>query len=78
VHTGVDDDKDVEQCLVVQCRGAKRGRQVEMTRIRGGKYAVKQGALLLEARLIKEQQPLFNKRLRRNKQLCAWLLADDR
>ncbi len=36
------------------------------------------GALLLEARLIKEQQPLFNKRLRRNKQLCARLLADDR
>ncbi|WP_459855415.1 excinuclease Cho [Citrobacter sedlakii] len=29
------------------------------------------GALLLEARLIKEQQPLFNKRLRRNRQLCA-------
>ncbi|MCY0261339.1 endonuclease, partial [Klebsiella pneumoniae] len=28
--------------------------------------------------LIKEQQPLFNKRLRRNKQLCAWLLTDDR
>lgn len=27
------------------------------------------GALLLEARLIKEQQPLFNKRLRRNRQL---------
>lgn len=36
------------------------------------------GALLLEARLIKEQQPLFNKRLRRNKQLCAWRLADHR
>ncbi|HBQ8027361.1 TPA: excinuclease Cho [Klebsiella aerogenes] len=32
------------------------------------------GALLLEARLIKEQQPLFNKRLRRNKQHCSWLL----
>ncbi len=32
------------------------------------------GALLLEARLIKEQQPLFNKRLRRNKQLCSLLL----
>lgn len=28
--------------------------------------------------MIKEQQPLFNKRLRRNKQLCARLLADDR
>ncbi|BDH46221.1 nucleotide excision repair endonuclease [Salmonella enterica subsp. enterica serovar Choleraesuis] len=29
------------------------------------------GALLLEAQLIKLQQPLFNKRLRRNRQLCA-------
>jgi excinuclease Cho len=35
------------------------------------------GALLLEAQLIKEQQPLFNKRLRRNKQLCS-LRWDDR
>ena len=34
------------------------------------------GALLLEARLIKEQQPLFNKRLRRNRQLCALRLAN--
>jgi len=34
------------------------------------------GALLLEARLIKEQQPLFNKRLRRNRQLCSLLLED--
>ncbi|WP_181012882.1 excinuclease Cho [Citrobacter amalonaticus] len=33
------------------------------------------GALLLEARLIKEQQPLFNKRLRRNRQLCALQLT---
>lgn len=29
------------------------------------------GALLLEAQMIKEQQPLFNKRLRRNSQLCS-------
>ncbi|MEE4410326.1 MULTISPECIES: excinuclease Cho [unclassified Serratia (in: enterobacteria)] len=29
------------------------------------------GALLLEAQLIKQQQPLFNKRLRRSKQLCS-------
>ncbi len=29
------------------------------------------GALLLEAQMIKRQQPLFNKRLRRNKTLCA-------
>ncbi|MEW5561332.1 excinuclease Cho [Enterobacter asburiae] len=34
------------------------------------------GALLLEARLIKERQPLFNKRLRRNRQLCSLLLKD--
>jgi excinuclease Cho len=30
------------------------------------------GALLLEAQLIKAQQPLFNQRLRRMRQLCAW------
>jgi excinuclease Cho len=29
------------------------------------------GALLLEASLIKQQQPLYNQKLRRNKQLCA-------
>ncbi len=34
------------------------------------------GALLLEARLIKEQQPLFNKRLRRNRQLCSLLVKE--
>lgn len=30
------------------------------------------GALLLESRWVKEQQPLFNKRLRRSRSLCAW------
>ena len=33
------------------------------------------GALLLEAKLIKEKQPLFNKRLRRNRQLCSLMLT---
>jgi excinuclease Cho len=33
------------------------------------------GALLLEARLIKERYPLLNKRLRRNLRLCAWRLG---
>lgn len=33
------------------------------------------GALLLEAALIKQQQPLLNQRLRRNRQLCALRLA---
>lgn len=30
------------------------------------------GALLLESRLIKQLQPLFNKRLRYSRQLCCW------
>ncbi|MGM9516682.1 endonuclease [Roseateles sp. DB2] len=33
------------------------------------------GALLLESRWVKERQPLFNKRLRRSRSLCAWTLA---
>lgn len=32
------------------------------------------GALLLESRWVKERQPLFNKRLRRSRSLCAWTL----
>lgn len=36
------------------------------------------GALLLEAQMIKEQQPLFNKRLRRNRQLCSLSLSGDK
>ncbi len=39
------------------------------------------GALLLEARLIKERQPIHNQQLRREQQLCSWHLlpsADQR
>jgi excinuclease Cho len=36
------------------------------------------GALLLEAKMIKEHQPLFNKRLRRSCQLCSLLLTDNK
>lgn len=36
------------------------------------------GALLLEAQMIKLQQPLFNKRLRKNRQLCSLQLRLDR
>ncbi len=35
------------------------------------------GALLLEARLVKQWQPLYNRQLRRSGQLCSWQLADD-
>ena len=34
------------------------------------------GALLLESRWVKEQQPLFNKRLRRSRSLCAWAAGE--
>lgn len=33
------------------------------------------GALLLEARLVKERQPIYNRQLRRERQLCSWKLA---
>lgn len=36
------------------------------------------GALLLEAQMIKIRQPLFNKRLRKNRQLCALQLIGHR
>lgn len=36
------------------------------------------GALLLEAQMIKTRQPLFNKRLRKNRQLCALQLVNGR
>jgi exonuclease, DNA polymerase III, epsilon subunit family len=34
------------------------------------------GALLLEAALIKEAQPAYNRRLRRNDEVCAWQLIE--
>jgi DNA polymerase-3 subunit epsilon len=35
------------------------------------------GALLLESRLVKERQPIHNRQLRRERQLCSWLLSKD-
>jgi DNA polymerase-3 subunit epsilon len=35
------------------------------------------GALLLEARLVKEKQPVYNRQLRRERTLCAWRLDDN-
>lgn len=32
-------------------------------------------ALLLESRLVKERQPIYNRRLRRERQLCSWRMA---
>lgn len=49
----------------------RQSRSITFTRTAG-----EVGALLLEAQMIKEQQPLFNKRLRRNRQLCSLLFND--
>ncbi len=35
------------------------------------------GALLLESHLIKEYQPIHNRQLRRERQLCAWQVSDN-
>jgi DNA polymerase-3 subunit epsilon len=46
----------------------------EIRRIEWVETAGELGALLLEARLVKAQQPLHNRQLRRENNLCAWRL----
>ncbi len=53
-------------------RTAKEARMLRQSkRISFITTAGELGALLLEAQMIKLQQPLFNKRLRKNRQLCS-------
>ncbi|WP_018914628.1 3'-5' exonuclease family protein [Thiomonas sp. FB-6] len=49
----------------------------ELRRVEVRETAGELGALLLEARLVKQLQPLFNRKLRRDNQLCSWRLAAD-
>lgn len=49
----------------------------EIRRIEWLETAGELGALLLEARLVKEKQPVYNRQLRRQNTLCAWRLASD-
>lgn len=49
----------------------------EVRRVQWRETAGELGALLLEARLVKEMQPVYNRQLRRQNQLCAWQLARD-
>ena len=49
----------------------------EIKRIEWIETAGELGALLLESRLIKEMQPVYNRQLRRERQLCAWQIATD-
>jgi DNA polymerase-3 subunit epsilon len=48
----------------------------EVKRIEWIETAGELGALLLEARLIKERQPVHNRQLRRNDELCAFRLVE--
>lgn len=52
-----------------EARMLRQTRRIDFERTAG-----EIGALLLEARLIKELQPLYNQKLRRSKQLCSWYL----
>jgi DNA polymerase-3 subunit epsilon len=49
----------------------------EIRRVEWIETAGELGALLLEARLVKERQPLHNRQLRREKALCSWQLHED-
>jgi excinuclease Cho len=63
--------------LLSHLRNAEEARMLRQTqRISFERTAGEIGALLLEARLIKQLQPLYNQKLRRNRQLCAWQMPD--
>jgi DNA polymerase-3 subunit epsilon len=49
----------------------------EIKRIEWIETAGEFGALLLESRLVKERQPIYNRQLRRERELCSWLLSED-
>ena len=63
---------NIRQRVLSHFRTVEEARMLHQTRhIRHIRTPGEIGALLLEARLIKEQQPLYNQRLRRNRQLCS-------
>lgn len=49
----------------------------EIKRIDWIETAGELGALLLESKLVKERQPIHNRQLRRERQLCTWQIADN-
>lgn len=49
----------------------------ELKRIEWIETAGELGALLLESRLVKERLPIYNRQLRRERQLCSWQIAQD-
>ena len=64
--------------LLSHLRNADEARLLRQTqRITYTRTAGEIGALLLEAQQIKQQHPLFNQKLRRNRQLCSLQMAGD-
>ena len=49
----------------------------EIRRVEWIETAGELGALLLESRLVKEKQPVYNRQLRREKALCSWQLLEE-
>lgn len=63
--------------LLSHLRNPDEARMLRQTRhISHVRTAGEIGALLLEAQMIKQQSPLFNQKLRRNRQLCSLQLKD--
>ena len=63
--------------LLSHLRNPEEARLLRQTqRITHLRTAGEIGALLLEARLIKEQHPLYNQKLRQNRQLCSLQLVN--
>ena len=64
--------------LLSHLRNPDEARMLRQTqRITHIRTAGEIGALLLEAQMIKQQHPLFNQKLRRNRQLCSLQLESD-
>jgi DNA polymerase-3 subunit epsilon len=61
-------------------KGSSENRELRIThdirRIDWIETAGELGALLLESRLVKERQPVHNRRLRQSSELCSWQLVE--
>ncbi len=69
---------DLRSRVLSHLRTVDEARMLRQTRrISHIRTAGEIGALLLEARMIKQQQPLLNQRLRRSRQLCSLSLRED-
>jgi excinuclease Cho len=68
---------DLRNRVLSHLRTVEEARMLRQTRrISHVRTAGEIGALLLEASMIKEQQPLHNKKLRRSRQLCSFKIME--